>query len=87
MRIAAACAAAVLLAALALPAPAPAAALLAVQLLAPMQVGPATAAVAGTAVRDVDTRRATLAFMADAADTTLAHPAIWAPFVMVGEGR
>lgn len=32
-------------------------------------------------------RRATLALIADAADPTLAHPAIWAPFVMVGEGR
>ncbi len=32
-------------------------------------------------------RRAVLALMADAADPTLAHPAIWAPFVMVGEGR
>lgn len=32
-------------------------------------------------------RRATLALIADASDPTLAHPAIWAPFVMVGEGR
>ncbi|MFG1479793.1 CHAT domain-containing protein [Xanthobacter sp. V4C-4] len=32
-------------------------------------------------------RRATLALIADATDPTLAHPAIWAPFVMVGEGR
>lgn len=32
-------------------------------------------------------RRATLALMADSSDPTLAHPAIWAPFVMVGEGR
>ncbi|MFG1290429.1 CHAT domain-containing protein [Xanthobacter versatilis] len=32
-------------------------------------------------------RRATLALIADPSDPTLAHPAIWAPFVMVGEGR
>jgi len=32
-------------------------------------------------------RGATLALIADASDPTLAHPAIWAPFVMVGEGR
>lgn len=32
-------------------------------------------------------RRATLELMADPSDPTLAHPAIWAPFVMVGEGR
>lgn len=32
-------------------------------------------------------RRATLALIADGSDPTLAHPAIWAPFVMVGEGR
>lgn len=32
-------------------------------------------------------RRATLAVIADGSDPTLAHPAIWAPFVMVGEGR
>ncbi len=87
MRLSAACAAAVLLAALALPAPAPAAALIALPPLVPMQVGPAAAAVAGTAVSDADTRRTTLALMVDAADPTLAHPAIAAPFVMLGEGR
>ncbi|MDI4662752.1 CHAT domain-containing protein [Xanthobacter autotrophicus] len=32
-------------------------------------------------------RRATLALITDPSDPTLAHPAIWAPFVMVGEGR
>ena len=32
-------------------------------------------------------QRAVLELMADTSDPTLAHPAIWAPFVIVGEGR
>jgi CHAT domain-containing protein len=32
-------------------------------------------------------RQSMLAMLADESDPTLAHPAIWAPFVVVGEGR
>ena len=31
-------------------------------------------------------RRAMLAYMNDASDPLNAHPALWAPFVVVGEG-
>jgi CHAT domain-containing protein len=32
-------------------------------------------------------RQSVLALLADESDPALAHPAIWAPFVVVGEGR
>jgi CHAT domain-containing protein len=32
-------------------------------------------------------QRAMMAIIADTRDPTLAHPAVWAPFIIVGEGR
>jgi CHAT domain-containing protein len=32
-------------------------------------------------------RRAMLAVMADASEPRIAHPAAWAPFILVGEAR